>query len=88
MPSHLHDDGNLEQQGVIMAKRTNPPVRTSKSLAQPALTHSEIARRAYDHYLARHCEHGHDLDDWLQAERELKQAVRRLRVRNVAPKSA
>jgi hypothetical protein len=32
----------------------------------------EIARRAYALYLARGCEHGHDLDDWLRAERELK----------------
>lgn len=27
----------------------------------------DIARRAYDLYLARGCEHGHDVDDWLQA---------------------
>jgi len=36
-----------------------------------APSHDEIARRAYDGYLARGGEHGHDLDDWLQAEREL-----------------
>lgn len=36
-----------------------------------APTHADIARRAYDLYLARGGEHGHDLDDWLQAEREL-----------------
>jgi hypothetical protein len=38
------------------------------------VTGMEIARRAYDLYLARGCEHGHDLDDWLQAERELQDA--------------
>ena len=36
---------------------------------------SEVARRAYDLYLARNHEHGHDVDDWLQAERELRGAV-------------
>ena len=43
---------------------------------QPAsVTGSDIARRAYDLYLARGCEHGHDVDDWLQAERELGSAA-------------
>ena len=31
----------------------------------------EIRRRAYEIYLARGEEPGHDLEDWLQAEREL-----------------
>ena len=30
----------------------------------------DIASRAYALYLARGEAHGHDLDDWLQAERE------------------
>lgn len=47
--------------------------RSPKSLAQPAtVTGSDIARRAYDLYLARGREDGHDVDDWLQAERELR----------------
>ena len=35
-------------------------------------TDRDIARRAYDLYHARGREHGHDVDDWLQAERELR----------------
>jgi hypothetical protein len=35
----------------------------------------DIARRAYDLYLARGCEAGHDVDDWTQAERELRNAA-------------
>ena len=31
----------------------------------------EIRRRAYEIYLTRGGEPGHDLEDWLQAEREL-----------------
>ena len=30
-----------------------------------------IATRAYERFLARGCEHGHDVEDWLAAEREL-----------------
>ena len=39
------------------------------------VTDNDIARRAYDLYLSRDCEHGHAVDDWLQAERELRGAV-------------
>jgi len=35
-------------------------------------THDEIARRAYEIFEQRGREHGHDLDDWLRAERELR----------------
>jgi hypothetical protein len=34
-----------------------------------------IAKRAYELFLARGGENGHDLDDWLQAERELLDAA-------------
>jgi hypothetical protein len=47
--------------------------RAPKSLAQPApVTDVDVARRAYDLYLGRGREHGHDVEDWLQAERELR----------------
>lgn len=48
--------------------------RSPKSLAQPGtVTQADVARRAYDLHVARgRDEHGHDLDDWLQAERELR----------------
>lgn len=31
--------------------------------------HEEISKVAYELYLRRGCVHGHDLDDWLEAER-------------------
>lgn len=34
----------------------------------------DVARRAYDLYVARGREDGHDVQDWLQAERELQLA--------------
>jgi hypothetical protein len=39
-----------------------------------------IALRAYELFLARGAQHGSDLDDWLQAERELLDAARSGRV--------
>ncbi len=35
-------------------------------------TRAEIARRAYDLFVARGATHGNDIEDWLQAERELR----------------
>jgi hypothetical protein len=37
-----------------------------------APTTEQIAHRAYEIFLARGGEHGHDQEDWAQAERELK----------------
>lgn len=37
-------------------------------------THEEIRRRAYEIHLSRDGGDGHDLEDWLQAERGLSQA--------------
>jgi hypothetical protein len=47
--------------------------RKSKRLLGP--THAYIAARAYELYCERGCSHGHDVDDWLQAERELQEIV-------------
>jgi Protein of unknown function (DUF2934) len=41
-------------------------------LNEPA--REEIERRAYELYLRRGEVHGYEQDDWLQAERELKEA--------------
>jgi hypothetical protein len=45
------------------------------------VTDSDIARGAYDLYLARGREPGLDVDDWLRAERELKKTPRTTRRR-------
>jgi len=54
------------------------PAAESKAVAvsQPAgVTDSDLARRAFEIYCERGSPHGHDLDDWLQAERELRGSV-------------
>ena len=43
---------------------------TASGAARPAPTHEEIARRAYEFYLARGGEHGHAEEDWARAESE------------------
>ena len=62
--------------------------RTNNVLTMPAVefptavaivsgvTESDIARRAFELYCDRGCEDGHDVDDWLNAERELSDASR------------
>ena len=53
---------------------STPTPSGSRRRVQPAVVipHEEIARRAYELFLARGSEHGRDLDDWLRAERELR----------------
>jgi len=48
--------------------------RAPKTSTRPpaTVTAERITQRAYDLYRARGCVHGHDVDDWLQAESELK----------------
>lgn len=48
-------------------------------MTQQRPIHQEIAARAYQIYLERGRDRGHDIDDWLQAEYELMQLpVRKL----------
>jgi hypothetical protein len=52
---------------------TMPPVESPTAAAiASAVTESEIARRAFELYCDRGREDGHDVDDWLNAERELR----------------
>jgi len=59
-------------------KPKNDRRRTTKSgspdgqTTQIGITNAEIAQRAFEVYCARGGQHGRDLDDWLQAERELR----------------
>jgi len=46
------------------SSRPVPPPVTEKTAA-------DIARRAYELFLARGSADGHDLEDWLEAERQL-----------------
>ena len=60
-----------------MAKRKSPKAtsnetqRSEKENGRQSLVTETIARRAYGLYLARGGQEGHDVEDWLQAEREI-----------------
>jgi hypothetical protein len=72
---------------MVMAKLANRKIKSTETAASDGgsmapgpngsalLADADIARRAYDLYLARGCEPGHDVEDWLQAERDLRGAV-------------
>jgi hypothetical protein len=47
-----------------------PELQSVMSERQPST--EEIARRAYAIFLSRGGQHGYDVDDWLQAEYELR----------------
>ena len=61
-----------QQTAVAVATVGDRSLKTRPSRSAD-VTGSDVARRSYELYLARGCAHGHDLDDWLQAERELRQ---------------
>ena len=46
-------------------------VDKTKAVETDSMREHEIRRRAFEIYLKRGCELGRDLEDWLQAEREL-----------------
>jgi Protein of unknown function (DUF2934) len=58
------------------ATQTTPPpqARTAANTATASTgpTHEQIARRAYELYLARGATDGQAEQDWVQAERELR----------------
>jgi hypothetical protein len=62
MATHHNDGTNRAQIG---SSET-----TSRDSAKP--TEDRIRQRAYERYQERGGEHGHDTDDWLEAERELE----------------
>ena len=41
--------------------------------SQSAIPHEAIAVRAYELFCGRGCEDGHELEDWFQAEAELRE---------------
>ena len=64
------------------ARRQTDNVLTMPSVESPTavplvseISQGDIARRAFDLYVDRGRHDGHDVDDWLDAERELRDAA-------------
>jgi hypothetical protein len=55
---------------------TTPSLESSTAVAiASGVTEGDIARSAFELYCDRGREDGHDVDDWLNAERELRDAA-------------
>ncbi len=65
----LYDADLIRMQGFTVSDALRGYIPPTASRAP---THEEIERRAYEIYLARGGQHGHDVEDWLQAENELR----------------
>lgn len=87
VPLSLHPNacmslvGDLERTSnavrIILTKETRSEMARKKkaTIIEPVSmspTYEQIAERAYDIYLARGESPGHDIDDWLRAEAELR----------------
>lgn len=51
---------------------TMPRPASAPRMQSPSATENEIARRAFELYCERGCQDGRDVEDWLQAEHELR----------------
>ena len=60
-------------------RQKSPPATGGSPRSTSRPTHEEIELRAYQMYLERGGEHGRDVEDWLQAERELLRKYKRSR---------
>jgi hypothetical protein len=54
-------------------RKEGRPASGEQPISSKEPARAEIERRAYEIYLARGGADGYDQDDWLQAERELKE---------------
>ena len=61
----------MERQAT-MRQRASLPVTQKVKLKQPTITENDLRRRAYEIYIKRGLNQGNEIEDWLQAERELK----------------
>jgi uncharacterized protein YjbJ (UPF0337 family) len=66
---------NRKRRSAVSPAPDDPSLRPAGLVASANATEYDVARRAYELYLARACEDGHDVDDWLQAERELQRGA-------------
>ena len=65
-----------EHQDVETQATSGPQGEAVKTSAEDSRRLEEIRIRAYEIYLERGGKHGNDLDDWIQAEREIESKVR------------
>jgi hypothetical protein len=57
--------------------RVVTPATTSPANTSAKIPHDKIAMRAYEKWCQRGCPHGTDVQDWMEAENELRKEVSR-----------
>jgi hypothetical protein len=65
-----HTDHNDASRPREMERADEPSTESPRSESRPL---DSIARRAYERFEMRGGEHGHDQEDWFEAERELRE---------------
>jgi hypothetical protein len=70
------EDKVMKRQNVSPTGRRTAEGNAAKDAAKDAPTPEEIRQRAFEIHVERGGIHGYDLDDWLQAERELQNKYR------------
>ena len=66
-----------KRNGTTEPQATSTVAETGEVSVRSSAREEDIRRRAYEIYLERGEQPGRDLDDWLQAERELEGGVLR-----------
>jgi hypothetical protein len=61
---------------IIIARITGEAWFGKNTTGRADPTRAEVARRAYSLYEARGCADGHDVEDWVLAERQLQRGLR------------
>ena len=56
------------------APSASPSANAQTCVSPPVITHERVAQLAHELYLARGDGDGHDLEDWLEAERFLQRS--------------
>jgi hypothetical protein len=64
-------------EGQHMSKVASQPPATHQHASASKVPHDKIAMRAYEKWLKRGGQHGSDVVDWLDAEKELQTEVAR-----------
>ena len=70
-PANLPSPANPSQRSTNMFESTEKSSQTENKALEVHPKDEEIGLRAYQIYVERGSADGHDVDDWLQAEREL-----------------
>lgn len=56
---------------------TKKPTKLKQASSPPTDNREEVAKLAYEMWLTRKVDHGHDVEDWLAAERLLIEELQR-----------